>query len=461
MPSPPLSPPPLPSGDGATGGSYEDAPLLTLNPVLLSYPFDSDETEEKVLCEVPSRSGAARRYTVPVPLFALLEQLDGTRTLADVRALPTAHPTLHHSDASWEKIERLIHGYFLPRKILVRAGEPDPYVPDDGSRAEYMTFKRRVFSPATVQVVASRLTFLFGTKTMAVVASVCMAALAAFYFVVEPAYGLSMADLGGRDIFAFMGILFFSTIVHEFGHASAASRFGCHHSEIGWGWYVSFSVWYTDLSEVWRLDRYKRALVDVSGLYFELIYAAALFAAFLLTGYEVLLYCILMMGFSVVSSLNPFLRLDGYWLLSDLGGIPNLRQQTVGVMKQEGRRLLGRPGSDLAGRLSRRARACVYLYLVVSNVFFAWLGYVIFDKVIYALATQYPVLVGRFVSELGSMGTALVVERALELAWKTAVLLFTLRFVGKIGLRLFRWLADKVRAGRGSHSAGAAGPSPL
>ena len=67
-------------------------------------------------------------------------------------------------------------------------------------------------------------------------------------------------------LFAFMlGSSFF----HELGHASACKYFGVRHGGIGFGLYLNFPVLYTDVTEVWKLKRGERCVVNLAGVYFQ------------------------------------------------------------------------------------------------------------------------------------------------------------------------------------------------
>jgi putative peptide zinc metalloprotease protein len=138
-----------------------------------------------------------------------------------------------------------------------------------------------------------------------------------------------------------------SVVIHELGHASACSRYGCRPGEIGIGLYFAFPVMYSDVTDVWRLRRWQRVVVDVGGVYFQLIVAALYGVAFLVTGWPVLKLAMNFVLFGILFSLNPILRFDGYWILSDALGVPNLGTQTVHLVRRWWNRLRGMPQAPL------------------------------------------------------------------------------------------------------------------
>jgi len=66
---------------------------------------------------------------------------------------------------------------------------------------------------------------------------------------------------------------------------------------------------------------------DIGGVYFHLIFALGLMVLYWISGYELLLFVVLLINLDVVRQLFPFVRLDGYWLLADLTGLPDFFSQ--------------------------------------------------------------------------------------------------------------------------------------
>ena len=133
------------------------------------------------------------------------------------------------------------------------------------------------------------------------------------------------------NAYTIIGILLFmlaSSFFHELGHASACKYFGIRHGGIGFGLYLNFPVLYTDVTEVWKLQRKQRLIVNVAGIYFQSFCLTGLLIGFMLTGNNMLRYLILIMNLGFLMTLNPFFKFDGYWLVSDLLGVPNLRNRS-------------------------------------------------------------------------------------------------------------------------------------
>ncbi|MBF0161167.1 MAG: HlyD family efflux transporter periplasmic adaptor subunit [Magnetococcales bacterium] len=127
--------------------------------------------------------------------------------------------------------------------------------------------------------------------------------------------------------------LLLSKVVHELGHAYAATRYGCRVSSMGILWILLWPRLYTETSETWKLaSRHQRLLVGGAGMGAELALAAFASlawsfledgplrsAAFLLASSGWLL--------TLMVNLNPLLRFDGYFLLSDALEVADLQQR--------------------------------------------------------------------------------------------------------------------------------------
>jgi putative peptide zinc metalloprotease protein len=111
---------------------------------------------------------------------------------------------------------------------------------------------------------------------------------------------------------------------HELGHAAACRYSGAKPGAMGVGLYLVWPAFYTDVSDAYRLSRGGRLRVDLGGLYFNAIFAVAALAAWMATRWEALLVVIALQGLQMLRQLIPLVRLDGYHILADLTGVPDL-----------------------------------------------------------------------------------------------------------------------------------------
>jgi len=93
-------------------------------------------------------------------------------------------------------------------------------------------------------------------------------------------------------------------------------HFGAKHGGIGGGFYLLMPVYFADVTDIWKLTKKQRITVNLAGLYFEMIYAVVLIGAGLIFNHStlILLSCVFLL--STLNNANPFVRSDGYWVLS-------------------------------------------------------------------------------------------------------------------------------------------------
>ncbi|MEI8016361.1 MAG: site-2 protease family protein, partial [Nitrospira sp.] len=135
-------------------------------------------------------------------------------------------------------------------------------------------------------------------------------------------------------------------VFHELGHAYTATRYGCRVPTMGVAMMVMVPMLYSDTSDAWKLpSRRQRAAIGAAGMVVECALAAlAIFAwNFLDDGVVRSLVFIvattsLMVGAAI--NLSPFMRFDGYYVLSDLLDIPNLHERAFAFGRWKLRRLL-------------------------------------------------------------------------------------------------------------------------
>jgi putative peptide zinc metalloprotease protein len=134
--------------------------------------------------------------------------------------------------------------------------------------------------------------------------------------------------------------------LHELGHAYTAVYYGCKVPTMGVAFMALLPIPYTDVTDAWRLNsRRQRVAVGGGGILVEL--ALAIFATLawsfipdgeLRSAVFVLASSSWVMTLSVNSS--PFMRFDGYFMLSDAWGIDNLQARAFALARWRLRRLL-------------------------------------------------------------------------------------------------------------------------
>ncbi|HKI46360.1 MAG TPA: hypothetical protein VKA08_13610, partial [Balneolales bacterium] len=119
-------------------------------------------------------------------------------------------------------------------------------------------------------------------------------------------------------------IYFLSVILHEVGHISACRKFQSRHGGIGIGFYLVFPVSWADVTGLWMLPRKERLITNLAGIHIQFFMNFFIIAAYFITGKPFLLLAADLIVFSSLFQLWPFMRYDGYWILSDALETPNL-----------------------------------------------------------------------------------------------------------------------------------------
>ncbi|MDG2221163.1 MAG: peptidase M50 [Rubripirellula sp.] len=130
---------------------------------------------------------------------------------------------------------------------------------------------------------------------------------------------------------ALIGMWVMTKAIHEFGHATAARYHGVRVGNMGVMFFLFAPLAFVDVTGAWKLrNRFSRIQIALAGVYFELIIAAASAWAWwllpdgLLRHLAAQLFVVAGPATMLVNA-NPLLRLDGYYVLSDLIEVPNLR----------------------------------------------------------------------------------------------------------------------------------------
>lgn len=164
-------------------------------------------------------------------------------------------------------------------------------------------------------------------------------------------------------------------VIHEFGHGLSCKQFGGECHEMGMMLLVFTPCLYCDVSDSWMLpSKWKRAAIGAAGMYIEVVIASLATFVWWNTYPGIVNQMALdVMFVSSVSTIlfnaNPLLRYDGYYILSDLIEIPNLRQKATSI--------LGRTASFWClgikqpddPFLPQRKKALFALYAVASGLY--------------------------------------------------------------------------------------------
>lgn len=179
-------------------------------------------------------------------------------------------------------------------------------------------------------------------------------------------------------------------IFHEIGHSSACKHYQVPVNGIGFGIAAYRPVMFADVSGAWYLTLNQRLIVNIGGIYFQLLYTSVFFLWGILSSNPLLYNLGNLLLFSVCYQFIPFFRTDGYWILSDFLSEPNLYKKSCELAKEKiisKRKRLG----------CKEKKYLVYFFVTEGLVAVALLWYVFFN---YTYLLSIPLCTVNFVQNL-------------------------------------------------------------
>lgn len=264
-------------------------------------------------------------------------------------------------------------------------------------------YEKELFSASTIDKFSDACRFLFNKTYMLAVLTVVILMDAYFFLTTNDLLTFNTKV----NIYIVVGLFVFilsSSFFHELGHASACKHFGVRHGGIGFGLYLTFPVLYTDVSEVWKLNRIQRCMVNIAGVYFQSYSLIVLLVAFLLTGSDILRYLILIMNLGFLMTLNPFFKFDGYWIASDLLGVPNLRTRSLELISYYYKRIRKHSITKTPYLLQIRPieKYGLLVYSIVVNFFMGFYFFYIIPSFLYRFIRTFPDAINELVLYLAN-----------------------------------------------------------
>ncbi len=218
-----------------------------------------------------------------------------------------------------------------------------------------------------------------------------------FVFLAVGIIGLSLLVAGANRSTFFLGLseifqvgsiigilaaIFVLAVFHEFAHAVALRHYGGSVSEMGILLLYFQPCVYCNLSDAYLLpDKKQKASVMLAGLLVQLVVTALAVFLWRITEIGTLLnrFCFLVAAVSLavaLFNLNPLIKLDGYYLLADWLGLPNLRARAFGYLKR--RFVFWLTGKNIAHPDDRHGRVFLWygiIALLYSAFLIAFVGY--------------------------------------------------------------------------------------
>ncbi len=363
--------------DGA--GAGEEQPLQLADGVELIGEYEGSGYQEP---QYLARAGDGQIVQLTPVLYTIADEVDGRRSAEEVAERVSDEIG---KEVEPEVVEELADTQLRPPGVLAN---PDGTTPKTKRRDLLLALRlrKRVIPAGAVNTIARPFTVLFWPPIVTAVVG-GFVALLVWVFGVRGVGASIRESLAAPGVYLLVfGLAFASAAFHEIGHAAACRYGGARPGEIGGGVYLAWPAFYTDVTDAYRLSRAGRLRTDLGGIYFNCVFGLAVAAVYALTGFEPLLLVIASQPILIAQQLLPFVRLDGYYIVSDLTGVPDLFSRLGGILRSM---IPGRDPEPEVLALKPRVRKVVTVWVVVTV---ALLGFMLLRLVLHlpsVYATAY------------------------------------------------------------------------
>jgi|GEM_PF-2297367 len=167
--------------------------------------------------------------------------------------------------------------------------------------------------------------------------------------------------------------------MHEFAHGIATKQFGGVIYDMGFMFYYFRPAFYCNVTDSYRFTTWRRIVVAGAGIYFQLVLASLFMVGYQVAGYPLNLVGRLVITFVFLNMFNsalnfiPLIKLDGYWMLTALSNIDNLRQKSFDYLSALlFNRLLGTAKSNYIIKQSSAKEKAIYIIYGITAIIFTF-----------------------------------------------------------------------------------------
>ena len=375
-------------------------------------------------------------------LYGVTRRIDGSRDPAAIADLVSGDLGRSLTDG---QVRHLITAKLLPLGIVAAGGAPA--APPKANPLLALRARGTLLPERAANAAGVLLRPLFRWP---VVVAVAGSVLAVDYWL----FGVHGLGGGPRqvlrdpvDLLAVLGLSVVAAAFHECGHAAGCRYGGARPGVIGVGIYLVWPSFFTDVTDSYRLSRAGRLRTDLGGLYFNGVFMLALAGLYAATSAQILLLVIALTHLEMLEQLMPFVRFDGYYILSDLIGVPDLFARVAPIVKSA---LPGGRRDPRVTGLRRSARIVVTAWVLCVIPLLAFsLGYLVLhlpavDRALWRSASMQAHLM---TAAAAGHRYAVAVVDAIDIALVTLSLAGSLYIVAGLARRLTvlgrRWSAGR------------------
>lgn len=305
----------------STIAAVPERPVLTPNVQLVG---EMQETGFKDRQWLIQRDG--RFIQLTELLYRVMEQANGDRTLEEIAAGTT-------ESTDWivtaDNVRQLIQTKLIPLGLIapVDSTVVEPRKSEQARSPLDLGMRMTMIGPRLISPFTKLFQVLFAPPVLIPVLIAIATAHGWLYFVHGVAESFRDVLYTPGGLLIVIAVTLASAVFHEFGHASALRYGGGKVRGMGAGIYIIYPVLYTDVTDSYRLGRWARVRTGLGGIYFHLIFTLGIIGYYLVSGQELVLLVVPLITLEIIRQFFPLIRLDGYWVLADLTGIPDFFSQ--------------------------------------------------------------------------------------------------------------------------------------
>jgi len=250
-----------------------------------------------------------------------------------------------------------------------------------------------------------------------------------------------------------LALILAAAAFHECGHVTACRYGGARPGVMGFGLYLVWPALYSTVTDSYRLNRVGRLRTDLGGVYFNVVFITGMSLAYVETRAPWLLVAIVALHFETATQFLPMIRLDGYYILSDLVGVPDLFSRMGPVLRSM---IHGRATHPRVLELKPWVRRTITLWvlIVVPYLFYWTVGFLLVVPRVLPVVGHRLVWLAHAVATKAAAGQAaeaalgVVQIVLLLLPWVGSLLLLGMMARRPVRWLLARWRPARVSAGR-------------
>lgn len=324
----------------------QDFPLPALNPFLKLYQAPESAGEPAWSLHNPVTN---TYFRVAWAEFECLARFSRARTAAELKQLVEKETPVR---IEIEEISGLVK-FLVRHGLTAMAPASTPYLEQKLPLWKlvlhrYLYFTVPLFRPENfLRKTLPAYLFLSSPFSMALV---CVIAFLAVFLTarrIDEFLNSFAGMLSWEGVVLGLVVFVFTKIIHELSHAYTAVRYGVQIPHMGIAVIALYPVLYTETTGSWKLSsRRERFRIGMAGIAAEIFLAvwALLLWNFTADGSLAQSLCFGVVAVSLISSLlvnlNPLMRFDGYYMLSDMLGIENLQDRSLEFARWKIRRVL-------------------------------------------------------------------------------------------------------------------------